>query len=222
MARAVMSEFESHHPLLNAGVTIDFVFAFAEVDDKTGEPKGDALKYRGQKALGMAQIVKLEDRALGQADAKIKIDGDWWKEADEDERRALLDHELYHFALKKSRRGPTVDDHGRPLLRIREHDVEFGWFAVVAARHGQSAQERVQAKRMMDSLGQFFWPDIKGEPPREDLGIAPPSVLASMAKLAGMVGSEGIESMTISHGGQSVTIDKEAAHSIRQQAASAA
>ena len=51
-------------------------------------------------------------------------------------------------------------DLGRPELKLRKHDHEFGWFERVAQRHGAHSQERIQAARMMDSSGQAYWPEI--------------------------------------------------------------
>jgi hypothetical protein len=58
------------------------------------------------------------------------------------------------------------DDLKRPKLKLRKHDVEVGWFAIVAGRHGSASLEIEQAKAVMDSYGQLFWPCIDlPEPP---------------------------------------------------------
>lgn len=160
MAKSILEQFESHKPLVNAGVTVDFVFAFAEKDEKTGEPKGDALKHHGVKALGICRKIGLKDRALGRADAEISLDGDWWATAGEDEQRALLDHELHHIQVKIDKRGLVRDDLQRPVIRLRPHDVETGWFKIIAERHKQASQECKQAVEIMCNGGQFFWPAL--------------------------------------------------------------
>ena len=162
MARELMRRFETHAPLLDARVNIDFVFAFGDRDEVTGELTSGALKKNGVKALGIARKLPPKDRALGRADAEIALDGDDWQDSNEDERRALLDHELHHLV-------PTgkTDDMDRPMLKLRPHDFEFGWFKVIAARHGVASQERIQAKAVMDDAGQYFWPamsqDLSGQ-----------------------------------------------------------
>ena len=155
-----MFEFDSHKPLIDARVKIDFVFAYGDEDEK-GRILNDALRKNGCKALGIARKIPLKDRALGRGDAEIAIDGNWWDFATREEQRALLDHELHHFAIKldKSKR-PMFDDLGRPVITLRPHDFEFGWFKVIAERHGIASQERAQAKVMMDNAGQCFWPGI--------------------------------------------------------------
>ena len=155
MAKGLLREFESHQPLVDHKVTIDFLFAFAERDAK-GNRKNDALKLHGYRALGIAKKTSLKDRAKGLADAEILLDGDWWEEATVEQQRALLDHELHHLAAM----GDT-DDLGRPLLEMRQHDYHFGWFREIAQRHGAASQERVQAEILMETGGQYFWPGIR-------------------------------------------------------------
>ena len=163
MANEILAAFETHEPLIDAGVTTDYVFAFG-AKNEDGDLVGDAITHHGAKALGLCKKIKLEDRALGQADTRIILDGDWWPTAPEAEQRALLDHELHHIAVKIDKRGLVKDDLGRPVIQMRKHDVEIGWFKVVAARHGLNSQERIQARQIMADDGQYFWPEIKGEP----------------------------------------------------------
>ena len=78
----------------------------------------------------------------------------------------MLDHELHHMEVKLDEEGVVIrDDLKRPKLKLRKHDVEVGWFALVAGRHGSNSLEIEQAKRVMDSYGQLFWPEIDGQEP---------------------------------------------------------
>ncbi len=156
----IIEEFETHQPLADAHVTIDFVFAYSDKDEKTGASINNALSKNGMRALGVCRKIPLKDRALGRGDAEIAIDGDWWSEANSQEQRALLDHEMHHIEVRKDDRGFITDDLRRPVLRLRKHDVEVGWFKIVASRHGIFSQERMQAKAIMADCGQLFWPDI--------------------------------------------------------------
>lgn len=133
---------------------IDFVFAYGTRDDD-GKLIGDAIKQHGVKALGLCRIVNLKDRAKGLGDAEIVIDHDWWETAGREEAKAVIHHELYH--LKPT--GDT-DDLGRPKLKLRKHDFQFGWFTGIAKIHGEFSQERKQAKAIMDTEGQYYWPGI--------------------------------------------------------------
>jgi putative metallopeptidase len=136
-----------HHPeLTEAGVTIDYAFA--------SNPDDFAIKVRGQRALARVKIVSLEDRARGQADAKILIDESWWNDAPEPEREAVLDHEHEHLTLAKVWRDELTnelhwksDDIGRPKLRMKHHDAELGIFFGVITRHQEQAADfKVTAK----------------------------------------------------------------------------
>lgn len=160
LASEILCEFESHRPLLDAKVMIDYVFAYPNLDEQTGEPIGEAIMHHGQKALGLCRKIPLKDRAMGRADAEITLDAGWWDDASPEERKALLDHELHHIAIKIGKVGLEKDDLGRPKIQLRKHDFQVGWFKDVAARHGNSSIERMQARQAMCDMGQYFWPEI--------------------------------------------------------------
>ena len=153
LASKLISRFPDNEPLAKAN--IDYVFAFADLDETTGEPINDALTKGGMRALGIARKLPLKDRTMGRGDAEISLDGDWWKEADEDSQAALLDHELHHIVVTEKR-----DNLGRPIIKLRKHDIEFGWFSTIAARHGAVSMERVQAKQILDVYGQLIFPQL--------------------------------------------------------------
>jgi len=159
MAMGILNEFESHRPLIDAKVQIDYVFAFPDIDPKTEEPINDALTKNGVKCLGLARKIGMKDRAMGRGDCEISLDGVWWEKSTHEERRAVLDHELHHFAVKKNKLGViATDDLGRPKLELRKHDVEVGWFNIIAERHGSASQERKQATWIVSEYGQYYFP----------------------------------------------------------------
>ncbi len=162
MADSLKSEFETHLRLIDCNVKIDFIFAYGKRDEE-GNLQGNAITHHGVRALGLAKKVSLKDRAMGRGDAEIQLDHDWWESAPDDQRRALLDHEMHHLTVKIDGRGVVRDDLDRPVIQMRKHDVEVGWFKLIAARHGAASQERIQAKQIADSSGQFFWPELCGE-----------------------------------------------------------
>ena len=157
MANGILVEYETHKPLLDARVKIDFVFAFSDKDDN-GNPTNNALSKNGVKALGIARKIPLKDRVLGRGDAEIALDGDWWEGASAEAQSALLDHELHHLSIKIDKRGLVRDDIGRPIIVLRKHDYEFGWFNIIAERHGKHSQECIYAHAIMDQAGQYYWP----------------------------------------------------------------
>jgi len=165
MAEKILEEFISYKPIVEAKVKIDFLFAFAEVGEDE-ESKGHALTKHGIRALGITRKLGIKDRVMGRGDAEVCLDGDWWEDATPARRRALLDHELHHLEVKLDEDGVVIrDDLKRPKFKLRKHDVEVGWFALVAGRHGSNSLEIEQAKLVMDSYGQLFWPCIDAVEP---------------------------------------------------------
>lgn len=157
MADDIMREYPDHQPLIDAELKIDFLFAEPEYNEN-GEPASDAITHHGCKALGLTRKMSLKDRAAGRGDVEILLDGYWWRTVDDPERAALLDHELHHIAVTPGK----TDNLRRPIVKLRKHDVDIGWFALIAHRHGEASQERKQARSIMESHGQFFWPQITG------------------------------------------------------------
>lgn len=163
LAADVLTSFDSYKPLLDAKVKVDYLFAFSD-ENEDGEPTGPAIMHHGLPSLGVARVVSLKDRVKGMGDCEVLLDGNWWEDAPEDKRRALLDHELHHFLPKLDKGGVQItDDFGRPKLAIRKHDYEFGWFTVVAERNGAASLERLQAAKIAEEAGQFYWPSLSGQ-----------------------------------------------------------
>lgn len=145
-ANSILCRFETHKPLLDARVKIDFLFAANE--------DGPAIMHHGQGAIGLCRKLGLKDRAAGRGDAEILIDLFFWNNASAEEQDALLDHELHHIDVAEGKR----DDLGRPVIRLRKHDVQVGWFALIARRHQEASEEWKQGKWIFDNYGQAFWP----------------------------------------------------------------
>lgn len=154
----VKASIKKYHPdLAEADVKVCVLMAMAEKDDK-GEPLGPALKLHGVQALAIAKIIPYKQRAAGREDCEITIDEDWWKTASPPERDAIVDHELCHFEITRdSEGGVKSDDMGRPKLKTRHHDRDYGFFDGIARRHGDASQEVKQSKAFADSCGQLYW-----------------------------------------------------------------
>lgn len=214
MAEAILAEFDTHKPLVASGAKIDFVFAFPDYDDTTGLALNDALTHNGCKALGVARKIGLKDRALGRGDAEISLDGHWWERHSEPEQRALLDHELHHLTPKIDKRGMVTDDLGRPVIVMRKHDFEVGWFHVIAERHGIASGEHKQARELMEVAGQYYWPEIAPATAK----LPSRSLNQAISRFADSATAGG-GSVTISTGSTSVTIDAESAKRIKRNIA---
>lgn len=139
MVGVVMEKY--HKELHDAGVTVQVLMALP-VTNENGESQGPPLKMRGYPVIAKIKANSLRDRVAGLADVLIEIDEDRWEQLKTNERKALLDHELYHLVVKRDKDNQIVeDDHGRPKLRSRPHDREIGWFDAVAKRHGKDSLE---------------------------------------------------------------------------------
>ena len=149
-----------HQDLRDAGVRVGARFAFAAVDEKTGEPKGHALKHHGWPAAAVVKIVSQKDRVSGMPDAMIDIDGMAWEQDWSNERkRAVLDHELTHLLVQRDDEGNIkLDDCCRPKLKMRPHDAEIGVFYDVVERFGEAAIEAEAYRGMHKKFTQLAFP----------------------------------------------------------------
>lgn len=124
----------------------------------SSDSEAPAVSLSGYPCLAVVKIMGPKDRAMGRGDAEIVIDRDAYEKMDDNERTALLDHELYHLELKTDEFGkPEFDDHQRPKLKMRLHDHQFGWFDAIAKRHGEASQEVQQAQAFAQTSGQLYF-----------------------------------------------------------------
>lgn len=144
--RLMVREF--HPRLAEAGVRIGLMVGF--------NPEGDALTHGGYPAAATMKVVKLKDRITKGYDAELSVDERVWRDLNDSQRLALLDHELCHIdtvdvppkqlaelrADNMAAPAWKTDDIGRPKLRSVPGDWNSGdGFARVIARHGLNAIE---------------------------------------------------------------------------------
>lgn len=148
----------NHPDLLEAQVTFWVQMVYA-ARDKHGMPKGHALKYGGSAAVALASVVPYPWRQKGMPDVRIRIDGDWWKDAPEAEQESTLDHELQHCMVLRDKHGSIKsDDLGRPKIKLRPHDWLMGGFDVIMERHKEHALETQFAATVSRKLVQMNLP----------------------------------------------------------------
>ncbi len=140
---------QQHHlRLAENEVTVDVLMAYASGD-------GHAIMVRGVPALASAKIIRLLDRVAGRGDCQILLDGDHWQHHHENTKRAIIDHELTHFELQQEEDGEVKTDNiGRPKLRMRQHDHDYGWFDEIVRRHGNYAIEARQYRELQEKVKQ--------------------------------------------------------------------
>lgn len=143
---------EKHYPdLKTAGVRIDLL----QVSNEDAEP---CLKLHGYGAAAVVRIIGTKDRVAGRGDAEILVDCATYEKLKPEARDALLDHELYHLQVKKDKHGALkFDDHGRPVLKMRLHDWQLGWFDEIARRHGEFSMEVQHARALARQTGQLYF-----------------------------------------------------------------
>lgn len=92
----------------------------------------------GRVVLGKCKKASDLDRELAAYDFIIILRQSFWQDLQvtDEQRRALLDHELCHAAPRCDERtgDPIVDERGRIAYRIRKHDIEE--FTDIVHRHG--------------------------------------------------------------------------------------
>ena len=150
---------ENHGDLHAAGVTITALIARSE--------EGPAIKVRGSEAAGCIRITKLAERTLGLGDALMTLDGERMDAWTSKRLQAVIDHELRHLMLATNKKTGEIqrDDEGRPKLRIRPHDFEFGWFARTAELYGEESYEVSQAREIVAAqFVQNFLPGFEIDP----------------------------------------------------------
>lgn len=137
---------EFHKTLDEAGVTIYYLMAYAP-RDRSGKPKGPSLMLHGYPCAAIVKVNSLLLRAQGLLDCTIRIDGDDWADRPDDEKLAIIDHELEHvevFVKSRDRDGEVVyetDDLGRPVTNLKPHDFHGGGFRSIVKRHQGAALE---------------------------------------------------------------------------------
>jgi len=149
---------ETHYKHLDeAGVTFSVLMV-----EKNGS--GPAISSGGYPALAQVRKQSQQARASGGADVLLEIDAKRWAEMDGNQQIALIDHELHHLETVRDddeANGFKLDPQGRPVIKMRKHDYQFGWFSAIAERHGLNSPEVTQARMMWDEDGQRLFPFLE-------------------------------------------------------------
>ena len=149
----VVQLIKKYHPELHAiELKVDCI---SVVSSEAGE---SALKLHGYPCAAIVKIVSSKDRSVGRGDAEIVIDEASYSGMKEEEKDALIDHELTHLQVKRNRYGLVkMDEHNRPKLKMKLHDREYGWFDAIAERHGLASLECKQSTQLFLSGKQTYF-----------------------------------------------------------------
>lgn len=157
MLNAVTKQYQPH--LVEAGVTVCLLQAHARVNERTGIPKGPALKLHGYPCMATIKINSENARIEGAADCTLVIDGDRFFDLEEAEQIATFDHELEHLIVAKDKYGQVkLDNCNRPKLKMKPHDIVIGGFNSIVDRHGINALESQQYRDIHQLMTQKTFP----------------------------------------------------------------
>lgn len=141
---AVMQQY--HSPLVDAGLSVDTLFAFA-ARNKDGEQTGPAIAVRGHPVKAKIKVTPLKDRAKGDGDVELILDGDNWNNIPDADQVAILDQQFtsLELVLEEDEESASAkvarDDLGRPKLRKRVSDFAAEGYWECAERHKGASQE---------------------------------------------------------------------------------
>jgi hypothetical protein len=148
-----------HPELKDAGVRIDLLSVSTDAD-------GPALSHQGYPAMAVVRATNVKERTKGAGDVEIVVDEAAYLKLTDAEKDALLDHELEHATVVRDKKTLRfkLDCRGRPKIRMRKHDYQFGWFHSIAERHGAASLECKQAHSLVLRGAQTLFPFMKELP----------------------------------------------------------
>jgi len=157
----------------------------------------------GKLVLGKAKKASDLDREIAPYDFVIILNSDFWNEVNTNDaqRKALMDHELSHCEVALDEDGdPKEDEKGRTVWRIRKHDIEE--FTGVVQRNGIYKGD----------LEAFYSVIVNARNVQRQRSLTedPDFVTA-----AGNIVPPGIGSVTIQHGGKSMTLTEKDGERLR-------
>lgn len=137
----------------------------------------------GRLVLGKCKKATDLDRELIELDFVIVLLWQFWADESvtDEQRRALLDHELCHAAEKVDPEtlDPVFDAKGRKVFRVRKHDVEE--FAQIVRRHGLWMADLEVFARSLLASKQLSIPGALGDGTTVSVNGGPPATLGSPA-----------------------------------------
>lgn len=170
-----------NHP--DIGVAVDVLW-HTKTD---GNGMSMPMMCRGYSAAAKVRVVPVPQRAKGAGDAEITIDRPTWDGLTEQQRAALIDHELQHLEVCVDADGVTKRDClGRPKVRLVPHDWHLEGFAEVVKRHKDAALEQQSLVRFITSkTGQMV---MSFSPPDAPVQLTGEQVLAALPAALNLTG----------------------------------
>lgn len=161
--RRVLERHGRFKPILDFDLKIDLSIAYSDKDD--------AVKLHGAPALAKIKIIGPEDRARGNGDVRITVDGPKYERRNQRQRDAILCHELYRIAIKTHRvvekdeadkdvvvTRADLDPYERPVVKLIPDDWHVTGFRQVAEWYGNDSAEVCSHRAIGELLGQLVMP----------------------------------------------------------------
>lgn len=166
--------------------------------------------------LVLGRCVKLSDlqREMLKLDFVIVLNKQVWDDErfTVEKKRALIDHELCHAAVSEDDDGARVYEDGKPVFRVRKHDIEE--FRCIIERHGCY---KYDLEKFAESILKKYKPSTPGLFAPEREGVSP-AVAEAIGGLVSVVDGKNITSMSMGIAGDhdsKVTITAADAEAIR-------
>jgi len=148
---------EHHEELRDHDVQVGLLFARAG-RDQHGEATSHPIKFAGVPVVARVRRTSVKERIWCPYDAVIEVDEDRWEGMSEDERVAVIDHELTHVVVAKDKAGAAIiGDDLRPQIAMRPDDWMLTGFAEVVKRHGRAAIEAQAIHEISEKFGQLIF-----------------------------------------------------------------
>lgn len=145
-----------YRELAREKVRIAILMVHPRVDDQ-GKPLDHALKFAGAPAVAKIEVVAPKIRVLAGIDVLIQIDAFRWEDLINEQRIALLDHELRHLYIKTDSDGVTKRrPDGSVELGTMPDDWLLSGFKDVVQRHGQHAIEAMSVRQLHEDCQEVF------------------------------------------------------------------
>lgn len=149
--REVMHE---HHPELEeVGVRVG-IFMVSDPDETCGAKP--FLEIDGKRVLAfIRKRKKFENPKL---EAVMEIDNYLWENSlDDTGRRSLLDHELQHISICRSKSGKVKKSlFRRPVISLVKHDLTVGVFRTLVERYGRKGIDFLSLALVLDQTKEIL------------------------------------------------------------------
>lgn len=148
--RQVLGKY--HQRLVCAEVKVGVFFTRAS-RNSFGEIESPAIICRGSPAYAVTRLTSPKERVFVPYDAIIEIDEDQWSDyLSEEQRVALVDHELTHLEIIRKNGEIELCSDSRPKLRLQNYDWQSTGFLEVLSRHRENSLELQDLNNVLDAV----------------------------------------------------------------------